>query len=408
MKMGALIENVRMSVRSIGSNVIRSLLTALGVMIGTGAVIAMLALGEGAQKSVERSLQSLGSNLLLVYSGQQKGGSLVRKSTASIVPTISEEDLQAIRALGPEIIAYAAPESSTNGQAKYGSVNLAVTIVGTDIEYPFIRNVLPGLGTFFTASDVAARKPVVVIGDQLYRDLFASTGDPIGQKLRLNGLSYKIVGVMQRKGDLAADSSAFIPISAFKRYISGADKYALVNIQAASGDLMREAQELIEAELLRLHKLPNMDSADFYIANQLDLLNTLQGVAGTFTLLLGGIAGISLIVGGIGIMNIMLVSVTERTREIGVRMALGAKSIDIISQFMTEAVILSIGGGLIGIALGFLSSWAFSRFGGLASQVTNISVIVSFGFSVLIGLFFGGYPAYRASRLNPIEALRYE
>jgi len=160
--------------------------------------------------------------------------------------------------------------------------------------------------------------------------------------------------------------------------------------------------------LLRLHKMPNMDAADFYIANQLDLLDTLQGVAGTFTLLLGGIAAISLIVGGIGIMNIMLVSVTERTREIGVRMALGAKTKDIIAQFMTEAIILSVGGGLIGVALGVGSSWAFSRFGGLASTVTPLSVGLSFGFSLVIGLVFGGYPAWRASQLDPIEALRYE
>jgi len=401
-------ENVRMSVRSITSNAIRSLLTALGVMIGTGAVIGMLALGEGAQKSVETSLQSLGSNLLLVYSGAPKGGSLVRKSTTNIVPTITEEDLEAIRNLGPGLITYAAPESSLSGQAKFGAINLSVTIVGTDIEYPLIRNVSTGIGSFFTDVDVAARKPVVVIGDQVYQELFGGTGDPVGQKLRLDGLSYKISGVMQRKGDATIDSSVYIPISAFKRYVSGADHYALVNIQAASGDVMRQAQDLIESELLRLHKLPTMEVADFYVANQLDLLDTLQGVAGTFTLLLGGIAGISLLVGGIGIMNIMLVSVTERTREIGVRMALGAKTGDIISQFMTEAVILSVGGGLIGIALGFGSSWAFSRFGGLASQVTTASVVLSFGFSVLIGLFFGGYPAYRASRLNPIEALRYE
>jgi putative ABC transport system permease protein len=230
----------------------------------------------------------------------------------------------------------------------------------------------------------------------------------VGQKIRLNGLSYRVAGVMERKGNSTTDSSVFIPISTFKRYVSGVSKYALVNVQAASAEVMRQAQTAIEGELLRLHKLPTMDAADFYIANQLDLLNTLQGVAGTFTLLLGGIAAISLVVGGIGIMNIMLVSVTERTREIGVRMALGAKSGDIIAQFMTEAVILSVGGGLIGIALGFGASWAFSRFGGLASDVTVLSVILSFGFSVLIGLFFGGYPAYRASRLDPIQALRYE
>jgi putative ABC transport system permease protein len=377
-------------------------------MIGTGAVIAMLALGAGAQKSVETSLQSLGSNLLLVYSGQPRGGSLVRRSTTNIVPTITDDDIEAIRHLGPGLVALAAPESSVNGQAKFAAFNVSVTIVGTGIEYPAIRNVHPVIGSFFTAAEADSRKTVVVIGAQVYQDLFGGAGDPVGQKIRLNGLSYRVAGVMERKGNSTTDSSVFIPISTFKRYVSGVSKYALVNVQAASAEVMRQAQTAIEGELLRLHKLPTMDAADFYIANQLDLLNTLQGVAGTFTLLLGGIAAISLVVGGIGIMNIMLVSVTERTREIGVRMALGAKSGDIIAQFMTEAVILSVGGGLIGIALGFGASWAFSRFGGLASDVTVLSVILSFGFSVLIGLFFGGYPAYRASRLDPIQALRYE
>jgi putative ABC transport system permease protein len=182
----------------------------------------------------------------------------------------------------------------------------------------------------------------------------------------------------------------------------------MVNIQAADLDLMRDLQRIIEDELLKLHRIPNMDAADFYVANQLDLLSTVQGVTGTFTLLLGSIAAISLIVGGIGIMNIMLVSVTERTREIGVRMALGAKSKDILSQFLTEAIILSVGGGLIGILLGLLVSWGASRFGGMASVVSIDSIFMAFGFAVVTGLFFGGYPAFRASRLDPIEALRYE
>ncbi len=405
---GALYENIRMSVRSIRANKVRAFLTALGVMIGTGAVIAMLALGAGAQQSVESSLESLGSNLLLLYSGQPKGGSLVRRSTTSIVPTITDEDIKAINALGPELVALAAPESSASGQAKFGNTTMTVTIVGTDTGYPAIRNIKPVLGEFFSDADQDSRKAVAAIGAQIYDDLFGGTGDPVGQKIRINGLSYRISGLMERKGNSTTDSSVFIPVSTYKRYISGAAAYALVNIQAGNPDLMRQAQEEIESTLLRLHKMPNMDAADFYIANQLDLLDTLQGVAGTFTLLLGGIAAISLIVGGIGIMNIMLVSVTERTREIGVRMALGAKTKDIIAQFMTEAIILSVGGGLIGVALGVGSSWAFSRFGGLASTVTPLSVGLSFGFSLVIGLVFGGYPAWRASQLDPIEALRYE
>ncbi len=408
MTSSALYENVRMSLRSIRANKVRAFLTALGVMIGTGAVIAMLALGAGAQKSVESSLESLGSNLLLLYSGQPKGGSLVRRSTTNIVPTITEADVEAIKALGPELVALTAPESSASGQAKFGNTSMTVTIVGTDIDYPSIRNIRPVAGDFFLTSDVDSRKAVVVIGAQLYDDLFGGTGDPVGQKLRLNGLSYRVAGMMERKGNTTTDSSVFIPISTYQRYISGAKEFALVNIQAGNSDQMREAQSAIESTLLRLHKIPNMDAADFYVANQLDLLDTLQGVAGTFTLLLGGIAAISLIVGGIGIMNIMLVSVTERTREIGVRMALGAKTNDIIAQFMTEAIILSVGGGLIGVAIGVGSSYAFSLWGGLASTVEPFSVALSFGFSLVIGLVFGGYPAYRASQLDPIEALRYE
>ncbi len=404
----ALYENVRMSLRSIRANKVRAFLTALGVMIGTGAVIAMLALGAGAQRSVESSLESLGSNLLLLYSGQPKGGSLVRRSTTNIVPTITEADIAAIKALDPQLVAFVAPESSASGQAKFGNTSTTVTIVGTDVEYPAIRNIHPVMGEFFLPTDVDSRKAVVVLGAQLYDDLFGGTGDPIGQKVRLNGLSYRVAGLMERKGNSTTDSSVYIPISTYQRYIAGAKDYALVNIQAGNSDRMREAQSAIESELLRLHKMPSLEVADFYVANQLDLLDTLQGVAGTFTLLLGGIAAISLIVGGIGIMNIMLVSVTERTREIGVRMALGAKTNDIIAQFMTEAIILSVGGGLIGVAIGVGSSYAFSIWGGLASTVEPLSVILSFGFSLVIGLVFGGYPAYRASQLDPIEALRYE
>jgi putative ABC transport system permease protein len=249
---------------------------------------------------------------------------------------------------------------------------------------------------------------VAVIGAQVYKDLFEEGSDPLGQKIRINGIGFRILGVMEEKGSSTQDTQIFIPVSAFQRYITGSSNYAMVNIQAADLDLMRDLQRIIEDELLKLHRLPNMDTADFYIANQLDLLSTVQGVTGTFTLLLGSIAAISLIVGGIGIMNIMLVSVTERTREIGVRMALGAKSKDILGQFLTEAIILSVGGGLIGILLGVLVSWAASRFGGMASVVSIDSIILAFGFAVVTGLFFGGYPAFRASRLDPIEALRYE
>ena len=408
MKLFKLRESLVMSLRSIASNKARSFLTALGVMIGVAAVIALIALGNGAQESVEASLESLGSNLLILYSGQPKGGSLVRRNTSNIVPTLTEEYLQLIKNLGPELIVKATPESSETAQIKFSNKNTSATVIGTGIEYPDIRNFHPVYGEFFSEQDLESRKAVAVIGVQVYKDLFEEGEDPLGQKIRINGIGFRVVGVMQEKGSTSSDSSIFIPISTYQRYIAGSDEYALINIQAADLDKMRDLQIIIENEILRTHRLPNMDAADFYIANQLDLLSTVQGVAETFTLLLGSIAAISLLVGGIGIMNIMLVSVTERTREIGVRMALGAKGRDILSQFMTEAIIISVFGGIIGILLGIGAAWAAARFGGMASTVSADSVFLAFGFSVAIGLFFGGYPAYRASRLDPIEALRYE
>ena len=408
MKTFKLTESVKMSLRSIASNKIRSFLTALGVMIGVAAVIALVALGNGSQKSVEASLQSLGSNLLIVYSGQPKGPSLVRRNTTMIAPTLTDEDLEFLNNLPKDLVTLAAPESSSTVQVKFGNTNTGGTVVGTNLNYPDIRNFRPIYGDFFTRGELDSRKTVAVIGAQVYKDLFEEGFDPVGQKIRINGIGFTVKGIMEEKGSSNTDAQIFIPITTFQKYISGSDKYALINIQAASLDKMRELQKFIEGELLHMHRLPSMDSADFYIANQLDLLSTMEGVTGTFTLLLASIAAISLLVGGIGIMNIMLVAVTERTREIGIRMALGAKSKDILSQFLTEAIFLSVGGGLIGIMIGVLTAYGASRFGGMASVISIKSIFVAFGFAVVTGLFFGGYPAYQASKLDPIEALRYE
>lgn len=404
----ALLENTRMSIRSILSVPVRSILTGLGVMIGVGAVITLVALGNGAQKQVEAGLEALGANLLIVYSGEPRGTALVRTNTSNIRPTLTETDIEMIRALPPDLVRLVAPASTANAQLKYENRNIAATVIGTTVEYPDVRNFYPIYGEFFTEVDVESRRAVVVLGAQTYRDLFVPGQDPIGERVRINGIAFRVVGVMEEKGSTAQDSSVLIPISTFQRSVSGSSNYAMVNIQAASSDVMRELQAILERELLRLHRMPSIEAADFYIANQLDLLSTVQGVAGTFTMLLASIAAISLVVGGIGIMNIMLVSVTERTREIGVRMALGARGRDIMAQFLTEAVILSVGGGVIGVALGLGASWAAVEFLRTAAVATASSVGTAFGFSVVIGLFFGGYPAWRASRLDPIEALRYE
>ncbi|POR04322.1 hypothetical protein AU468_03200 [Alkalispirochaeta sphaeroplastigenens] len=401
-------ENTRISVRSIAGSPVRSALTALGVMIGVAAVIVLVALGQGAQAQVEKSLQSLGSNLLIVYSGEQRGAALVRTNTSNIRPTLTPDDLKMIRSLPPELVTLSTPASTANVQLKFENRNVAATAIGTGPEYPEIRNFRPIHGEFFRHDHVEDRAPVVVLGAQVYRDLFHQGHDPLGEAVRINGVAYRVIGVMEEKGNAAQDSSVIIPVTTFQRRISGGSNYAMITLQAASTDVMREVQERIEQGILRLHRLPSMDHADFYVANQLDLLSTVAGVAGTFTLLLAGIAAISLLVGGVGIMNIMLVSVTERTREIGVRMALGARPRDIISQFLTEAVVLSVAGGIAGIAIGLAGSWVAVHLGRTPAKVHILSVVASFGVSVIIGLFFGGYPAWRASKLDPIEALRYE
>ncbi len=401
-------ESMRMSGRSIAGSPVRAALTALGVMIGVASVISLVALGRGAQEEVAGGLQQLGSNLLIVYSGEPRGTALVRTNTSNIRPTLTETDLETIRGLPADMITYVAPATTANAQLKYENRNTVSTVIGTTPEYTEVRNLRPAYGEFFSESDVDSRSSVVAIGMQVYRDLFAPGTDPVGQRIRVNGISFRVVGVMEEKGDAAQDNSVLIPITTYQRRVSGDSNYAMIAIQAASPDVMRPLQATIEEHLLRLHRLPSMESADFYVANQLDLLATVEGVAGTFTLMLASIAAISLVVGGVGIMNIMLVSVTERTREIGVRMALGARRRDIISQFLTEAVLIALAGGLIGIAIGVGGSWAVTEFARIASHITPISIVAAFGFSIFVGLFFGGYPAWRASRLDPIEALRYE
>jgi putative ABC transport system permease protein len=406
MRLNAARESVGMALRSIRSSAGRSFLTTLGVLIGAGSLIALTALGNGASRAVEESLKSLGANLLIVYSGQVKGPALVRRSLSNIVPTLTAEDLKAIRGLA--LIRLAAPESSMNAQAKFENRNISASIVGTDWSYPEIRNFHPAVGEFFGESDVETRRMVAAIGSKVAIDLIGADLDPLGQRIRINGQPFTVVAVMQSKGNDTTDAQIFVPISSYLRSLSGGLRFAAIDVQAAGMATMREAQYAIQDELLRLHDQPSMDSADFYVANQLDVLGAAQGTANTFTILLGGIAAISLVVGGIGIMNIMLVSVTERTREIGVRMALGAKPGDVLLQLLVEAVVLSVSGGVLGIIAGVTASWAFSRFGGMAALVSAESIVLAFSFSLVTGLFFGGYPAYRASRLDPIAALRYE
>ncbi len=401
-------ENGAISIRSILANRGRSFLTALGVIIGVASVITLTALGQGARISVEERLGTLGANLMIVYSGEPRGTSLVRPRTTNIRPTLTADDLAMIESFPEELVVMTAPESSLSGQLKFENRNVTATVIGTHPNYTEIRNFAPIYGSFFGESDLENRRNVVALGAETYRELFPDGRDPLGSTVRINGFPFRVVGIMEEKGSPSQDASAIIPFSTFRRSLSGEDRYAMINIQAGSPEVMYDLQEQIEQALLAARRLPSIELADFYIANQMDLIGTVTEVADTFTLLLGGIAAISLLVGGIGIMNIMLVSVTERTREIGIRMALGAKSSHLMAQFLTEAVILSAAGGGIGIAVGYGLAWGLQRFGGLLTSVTPDSVVIAFSFALVIGLFFGGYPAYRASRLNPIEALRYE
>ena len=401
-------ENCAMSLRSILSNKVRASLTALGVIIGVASVITLTALGQGARENVQEQLSTLGANLLIVYSGEPAGTSLVRTRTTNIRPVLTAADLAAIDSLSEELVVKTAPESSKNGQLKFENRNSVATVIGTDPDYPDIRNFRPVYGSFFSGHDIEQRNSVAVIGVQTYRELFPDGRDPIGERIRIDGFSFRVIGIMEEKGSPSQDASALIPYTTYRRLLTGDNDFAMINVQAASLDVMYELQEIIEERLLAARRVPSMELADFYIANQMDLIGTVTGVADTFTLMLAGIAAISLLVGGIGIMNIMLVSVTERTREIGVRMALGARSIHLMMQFLTEAVILSAGGGLVGVIAGYAAATAAARFAGVATLVTPEAVMLAFSFAVAIGLFFGGFPAYRASRLDPIEALRYE
>lgn len=288
-KLVMLYENIAMSFRSIKANKIRSLLTALGVLIGVASVIGLTALGQGTRVSVEERLGQLGANLLIVYSGEPRGTSLVRTRTTNIAPRLTPADLQMIRDLPPELVSRIAVESSMNGQIKFERLNTAAAVIGTDTSYPAVRNFRPVYGSFFTDADMANRARVAVIGVQIYRELFPDGADPVGQTIRVNNLPYRITGIMEEKGSPAQDAAVFIPFSTFQRSHSGQENYAMFNIQAASPEIMYELQEVIEQNMLRLRRLPGMDLADFYIANQQDVIGTMTAVTDTFTLLLGGL-----------------------------------------------------------------------------------------------------------------------
>ena len=417
-----LLENMKVAWDGLLANKLRSGLTVLGVIIGVAAVIALLSVGTGAQVSITSSINSIGTNLLIVIPGAiQHDG--VRSAVGS-ARTLTYDDARAIA--DPFNVPHAAavaPEFNSSTQVIFGNANINASIVGTTPQYQVAFDLKVARGRFFEEKDVLRQANVAVLGYQAAQDLFGDF-DPLGQKIRVaipgensGRISLTVIGVLAEKGGTImsnTDDAVFVPITTAQSKISGGRNprgetiVTRINVVAASEDQTEVVEREIDALLRRRHGLGQDEEADFRIINQADLLEMATDVTNTLTVFLGAIAGISLLVGGIGIMNIMLVSVTERTREIGIRKAVGAHRADILMQFLLEAVVLSSLGGFIGILLGIVIAKMVDMTGVLNSVVTPSSILLSVGFSVAVGLFFGIYPANQAARLNPIEALRYE
>mgnify|MGYP005810433959 CR=1 FL=1 len=403
------IATLRIAVRALARNKMRSSLTMLGIIIGVGAVIAMVGVGQGARESAQQQIAAMGSNLLFVSSGTvNRGGTRMGWGATK---TLIYEDMVAIRRECPAV-ANAAPGSNTTSQVVFGNENWATRITGTEPQYFDIRNWPVASGSIFTESDVESNANVVVIGETVRKNLFVAT-NPVGQTIRIKNLPFKVVGVLSAKGVSAQmgddqDDNIFMPLPTLLKKITGDTWLRWIVASAISKDASYTAQEQMTGLLRDRHRIRPEQDDDFYIRNLADFAEIADQQNRLFAILLGSIASISLIVGGIGIMNIMLVSVTERTREIGIRMAIGATEQDVQRQFLTEAVMLSMIGGAIGIVVGVISSLLITNTLRWPVQVSPVAILAAALFSAAVGIFFGYYPARKAARLDPIEALRYE
>ena len=395
---------------ALSANKVRSGLTMLGVVIGISSVIVLVGIGQGATASVTSSISDLGSNLIMISPGSTSTSGV--RSAMGNATTLTQDDADAI-ANGVSSVSEIASIVESRKQITYKSNNTNVQIIGTEPSYADIRNIIVSSGDFITAQDEKSVSKVAVIGPSTSETLFGEGVDPVGKIIKINKIQFKVVGMTEAKGGSTTDSSdyaVYVPISTAQRYLTGKSSSSIssINVKAADENSVELTQTEITNLLLSRHNIADSSSADFTVSTQADLMSSLSSVSQTLTILLGAIAGISLLVGGIGIMNMMLTTVTERTREIGLRKAIGAKRKDISIQFLSESVTLTFLSGIIGTALGLGIALTLTALGVITSVVTWQSVALSFGICAFIGITFGMYPANKAAKLKPIEALKYE
>ena len=401
----------RVALRAIWRNKVRSLLTALGIIVGIAAVIAVIAIGNGASSQMKNSISSMGNNLVMIFPGSMRSGGMHMGAGAS--NTLTAEDGEQLENDYPELVAAQTPMVRASAQVIYGENNWSTQVSGVGTGFPLVRGWNVGSGTFFTEEDVHAGKRVVILGQTVVDNLFPGT-DPIGKTMRVKNMSFKVIGVMEKKGSNSMgqdqDDLLIMPYTTVRRTLQNSVFNNVNQLLVSLHDMddLEEAKTEFTALLRQRHRLKADKEDDFTIRDMTEITEMVTSISSTITVLLGAVASISLIVGGIGIMNIMLVSVTERTKEIGLRMAIGARPIDILMQFLLEAMTLACVGGLLGTILGVIGAKLVGNIQNWPILITESSVVVSFAFSAVVGVFFGFYPAYRASNLNPIDCLRYE
>ena len=405
----------KIAIRAIAANKMRSFLTALGIIIGIASVITMLAIGQGSKASIKANIAEMGSNMIMIHPGADMRGGV--RQDASSMETLKQTDYQAIKDECNYISAIS-PTVSSNGQWINGNNNTQSSIYGVNQDYLTIRQLKIADGEMFTDTDIKAAAKVCILGQTVVDYLFPDGSDPIGRVVRFNSIPFRVIGVLQKKGynsmGMDQDDLVLAPYTTVMKRILAQTYLSEIVCSAITEEASEPAQDQISKILRRTHKLKDAmettegDKDDFNIRSQEEISSMMNSTISTITILLGSVAGISLIVGGIGIMNIMYVSVTERTREIGLRMSVGARGVDILNQFLIEAILLSVTGGIIGVILGVSISVSLQQFLHVATQIEPWSIIMSFAVCTFTGVFFGWYPAKKAARLDPIEAIRYE